>query len=273
MQTETPPAADFAAVIAAIRREYEVLAHWLGALDRARWHGPTACTEWPLQKLVSHLGSGAEIHLLNILQYLEDGEPATREVNQRIWDHFDSLAPEPLYAAFRDRNERYVAYGENLPADRHHARVKSFAGEVPVGTYAQFRLGELTLHSWDARVALDPTARLLPSTVRVHWPQARTTFTRRANAEARGALAGTTYHFLLFGPVADEFTLSVGADALTLDADTAAAPTASLRLPAEAFLRLVTGRLPLATAEAEGEVLIEGDHAAAVRLNALFPGW
>jgi len=53
----------------------------------------------------------------------------------------------------------------------------------------------------------------------------------------------------------------------------AGTPAASLRLPAEAFIRLYTRRFPPEPAEAEGEVTIAGDRTAALRLNALFPGF
>ena len=165
MQTQTPKHQDLAGVVGAIRREYEVLDRWLSAVSPAHWQGATYCDEWTVQKTVSHLGSGAEIHQLTIRENVDGAEPTTQEVREGIWGHFDSLAPEPLHADFRDRNERYLTYLEQLPAEKHDRIVKFFAGERPVAGYARYRLFELALHAWDLRWGLDPTARLLPTSV------------------------------------------------------------------------------------------------------------
>src|SRR5438105_4295137 len=129
MQTQTPKQQDLAGVVGAIRREYEVLDRWLSAVSPAHWQGATYCDEWTVQKTVSHLGSGAEIHQLTILEHVDGTEPTTQEVRERIWGHFDSLASEPLHADFRDRNERYLTYLEQLPTEKRDRLVKFFAGE------------------------------------------------------------------------------------------------------------------------------------------------
>jgi uncharacterized protein (TIGR03083 family) len=201
MQTQTAQAPDFATVIGAIRREYEVLDRWLAALSDQAWQRATACDEWPVYKVVSHLGSGAEITLQTLDEQLTGGPPADQEARQRVWGHFDSLsASQPLYDEFRDRNGKYFAYLDALPADKREQRVKFFAGELPVAGFALYRLGEVTLHSWDLRVGLDPTARLLPTTVVAYLPQALGTLNRRANKDAKQALDGTAWNFALWGP-------------------------------------------------------------------------
>src|SRR4051794_18900252 len=133
MQTQTAQAPDFVTVIGAIRREYEVLDRWLAALSAEAWQSETACDEWPVYKVVSHLGSGAEITLQTLEEQLTGGPAADQEARQRVWGHFDSLAaPQPLYDEFRDRNAKYFAYLDALPVDKREQRVKFFAGELPV---------------------------------------------------------------------------------------------------------------------------------------------
>ena len=85
MQTQTPKHQDLAGVVGAIRREYEVLDRWLSAVSPAHWQGATYCDEWTVQKTVSHLGSGAEIHQLTIRENVDGAEPTTQEVRERIW--------------------------------------------------------------------------------------------------------------------------------------------------------------------------------------------
>jgi uncharacterized protein (TIGR03083 family) len=270
MQTPAAERHDFRAVATAIRREYEMLDQYLAALRLEHWAGPSACAGWPLQKVVSHLGEEAETGLVLLKHNLDGAERPSRERFRVIWDYFDSLAPEPLYAAFRDRNEAYLAYLEALPADKQQQRVRFFAGEAPLGEYLQYRLNELALHSWDIRVVLDPTARLLPDTTRTHLAHILDTVDLEVPADVRARLAGTAYVFMLTGPVPREVVLVVEADKLAIADRAAGGAVANLRLPAEAFIRLCAGRLPLPSAEAAGEVTVEGDRSAATSLNALF---
>jgi uncharacterized protein (TIGR03083 family) len=271
---ETPRAQrhDYRAVATAIRREYELLDQYLAALRLEHWAEPSICGEWPLQKVVSHLGEEAETGLILLKHNLEGAERPSRKRFQAVWDFFDSLAAEPLHAAFRDRNEVYLAYLEALPADKQQQRVSFFAGEAPLGEYLQHRLNELALHSWDIRVVLDPTARLLPETTRTHLAHILDTVDFEVPADVRARLAGTEYVFKLTGPVQREVVLMVEADKLAIADRAAGSAAATLRLPAETFIRLCAGRLPLPAAEAAGEVTMDGDRGAAMSLNALFAG-
>ncbi|HLH22022.1 MAG TPA: maleylpyruvate isomerase family mycothiol-dependent enzyme [Chloroflexota bacterium] len=274
MQTPTAQAPDFATVLEAIRREYEVLDRWLTALHAQAWQGPTACSEWPVYKVVSHLGSGAEITLQTLQEQVGGGPPADQEARQRVWSHFDSLAaPQPLHDEFRDRNQQFFAYLDKLPAGEREHRVKFFAGELPLPGYLLYRLGEFTMHSWDVRVGLDPTARLLASTIGPYLPQALGTMNRRANKDAKQALDGTAWNVALWGPVERQFAVVVRNGNVEAVDEPPGTPAASLRTSDEAFCRLCVGRLPLEQAERDGEVDIGGDRAIALRLNQLFPGF
>ena len=272
MQT-TEQRHDPVAVTAALRREYELLDSCLAALRPERWAGPSAAAEWNVQKVVSHLGSGAEITLRTLQQELDGAAPLTAESRQEVWDHFDSLAPAPLFAAFEERNQAHLGYLEALAPEQRARRLRFFAGEAPVGEYSQYRLSELALHSWDIRVALDPTARLLPDTTRTLLPLMLQTLPRRANADARARLAGTAYAFVLAGAVRCELAVAVQAESVAVEQAWFGGPVATLWLPAEAFIRLLAGRLPLPVAEQAGELVVEGDGTAARALNELFPGY
>ena len=129
MQTHAPRRHEFTSVVPAIRREFEVLDRYLGALSAAHWLGPTYCSDWTVQKTVSHLGSGADLHLRTLKENLDGAEPTTAEVRQSVWDYFDSLAPEPLHAQFRDRMEAFLGYLEAMAPEARERTVRFFAGE------------------------------------------------------------------------------------------------------------------------------------------------
>ncbi len=123
------------------------------------------------------------------------------------------------------------------------------------------RVGELAVHTWDVVVALDPSATVAPDSVELLVG----TLDRVAG---RGKPDGTKrrLHVVTTGPER-HFTLETG-DAVKLAAFEPDDYDAELQLPAEAFLRLVYGRLDPAhtpPVEARGVDLDE--------LRAVFPGF
>jgi uncharacterized protein (TIGR03083 family) len=269
----TSAAPDYQQIVDAVGAEFRTLDQFLVALAPARWQGPTACTEWNLTKLVSHLTSGAIMHLSTVKVGTERAEPLTQEGRQQIWSRMDSLSADQLYPEFQRANREYQEYMEGLTPEQRGMRVQSFAGEVPMAVLTRFRLNELSLHSWDARVALDPTARLLFGSVGPLVEQALNTVARRSSADERARLKGTVFEIDLEGRHRRRIGLAVGEDAVAVEQPGGGTPKAALWLPAEAFVRLAAGRFPLEAAERNGEVAIDGDRTTALRLNALFPGF
>jgi uncharacterized protein (TIGR03083 family) len=266
------PQLDLRHVTELIRAEFDLADRYLGGLRPERWAGPTYCTAWDLTQLVSHLGSGAAIHRHALRAALDGDAPLDQAGRERIWDHFDGLAPEQLYPEFQASNRRYIDYLASLPPETGARLMATFAGEIPVTVFTLFRLSELSLHSWDARVAFDPPTRLLPASAAAVLPTMLRTLARRSNAEARGRLTGSSFGISLTAPSPRQLTLSI-ADAVAWQDQPVSSPTATLTLSAEAFLRLCAGRLPLAAAEVDGDVVIDGDRDRALHLNALFPGF
>jgi uncharacterized protein (TIGR03083 family) len=264
---------DYQQIVDAVRDEFETLDRYLGALAPERWRGPTACSEWNLTKLVSHLGSGAVLLLRMVRSGLEGAPPQTPEERQQVWGHFDSLEPEPLYREFQQANVDVLTYLDQLPAEQREKRIPSFLGEVPVAVLLRARLAELSLHSWDVRVTLDPTARLLFESVGPLVDQTLGWMARRSNADARSHLAGTVFELDLEGRNRRRVALVVNQDGLSVADPGQAAPKATLWLTGEAFVRLASGRFPLEAAERNGELAVDGDRQTALQLNALFPGY
>jgi uncharacterized protein (TIGR03083 family) len=264
---------DFERVRSALRNEIDVLDAYLQGLTAFQWDGPTASADWNVRKVVSHLGSGADLHLRSLRTSLERVPAVTAEERQGVWGYFDSLTPDLLLPEFENRSRAYLDAIDKLSVEEGQDRLmQSFLGETPVVNFVQTRLGETALHSWDIRVGLDATARLLADTVRAHFPQVLDTLTRRSKAEARAALDGTRYGLEVFGPLETRFTLDVTHEALQVS-EGLNEPHVTLRLSAEAFVRLHAGRLPLERAESAGEVLVDGDRDRALRLNELFAGF
>jgi uncharacterized protein (TIGR03083 family) len=123
------------------------------------------------------------------------------------------------------------------------------------------RLSEHAVHTWDVAVALDPAAKLAPDAVALLIDTLGQVAGRGAKPDGkqRRALVATS-------DPERRFTLETGESVTLTPSDDHGLP--DLRLPAEAFIRLVYGRLDPAhtpPTESTGVDLNE--------LRAIFPGF
>jgi uncharacterized protein (TIGR03083 family) len=147
------------------------------------------------------------------------------------------------------------------PEQRGAFRVTMF-GRMPLDLSGVLglRLSEHAVHSWDVEVVRDPAAKVAPDAVELLIDG----LPAMAGFAARKAPAPVTVAITTSGPDRT-FTLDTGGVTL-VHGDGGAPATASLSLPAEAFLRLVYGRLDdPAGLTLSGVTLPE--------LKAVFPGF
>jgi hypothetical protein len=121
------------------------------------------------------------------------------------------------------------------------------------------RLSEHAVHTWDVAVVIDPDARIAPDAVGLLAVRLPTMigFMGKKRDQPLVIEVSTT-------DPAVTFTLDTGGVTL-LPGSTGA--TASLALPAEAFVRLVYGRLD------DDADLASADGVSAAELRAVFPGF
>jgi uncharacterized protein (TIGR03083 family) len=231
------------AVIAALRSGFDDLAGRVSGLNDQQLAGPTGADEWDVSQVLSHLGSGAEI-TQNTLQVALEGKPNPGlDFNKAVWARYDAASPRERLDWFLAANEALTQSYESLSEETRQS-LKIDMGFLPfpvdVATAASYRLNELALHSWDVRVGFDPAAAVAP--------------------EATGHLLGIAGNLAGFlgKPDALEGTTAVIAVTTTdpeqsiiliLGEKVSVSPGApdqadgALALPAEAWLRLLTGRL------------------------------
>ncbi|GAA1587906.1 maleylpyruvate isomerase family mycothiol-dependent enzyme [Kribbella sancticallisti] len=125
----------------------------------------SAAAEWTVAQVLSHLGSGAEINLATLEGALAGTGVPGGEFNQATWDRWNAMSPGEQAAGFLTANEKLVQRYEGLD-DRQRQELRIDFGYLPkpveVAAAAEMRLSELTLHSWDVRVAFDSSAVLAP---------------------------------------------------------------------------------------------------------------
>ena len=253
-------------MIAALHAGDEQLGVVVAGLTTEQLTGPSAAAEWDVSQVLSHLGSGAVITLAT-LQAALDGQPNPgAEANREVWARWDAMDARQRWAEYRTANAELLSRFDSIDAaTRESLRVDMgfLPAPVDLATAARFRLSEFTLHSWDVRVVLDSAATLHPDAVSLLLPQVEMMFgwlAKPATVDARVRVELTDPE-RAFGLVLGE-TPVLGEEP--------ADPDGVLRAPAEAWVRLTSGRL--AAAHTPPAVALSGPADLDV-LRAVFPGF
>lgn len=248
--------------VRAVRASQDRLAGLVAGLDGAGLRAQSYDTEWSLADVLSHLGSGAEIFSLYVDAGVTGGDPPGQDDFKPVWETWNARSPEDQAARSIAANEALVARVESLTPEQRAAFHVTMFGRLPVDLAGVLglRLSEHALHTWDIAVMLDPAATVLPDAVDLlvdRLPQMVGFVGNQAPAPVAVAVTTTD--------PARAFTLNTGGVTLA-PADADDAPTASLSLPAEAFLRLVYGRL-------DDESVIRASGVTLTELKSVFPGF
>lgn len=250
-------------VVEALRVNHDALAALVPTLSEEDLGRPSGASEWSVAQVLSHLGSGAEIGRTPIAGAA--GEPVEPEDNQAVWARWDASAPAEQAAAFVRHDAAYLATVDALSAeqrDRLMVDLGFLPEPVPLLVALGMRLNEVANHVWDVRAGLEQDASIDAD-----------------SAELLVALFQGPLAFLLgFSAKADaieqEVRLEIPGGALVITdqvsvRDAVADPTAVFEGPAEAVVRLLSGRLRrehAAGVEVTGNVTLD-------ELRAVFPGY
>ncbi len=240
MTTAAGQAPSFTDVLAALHSSHDRLAVTVGPLTTEQLAGQSYDDEWTIAQVASHLGAGAEIWELDLAAGRARTGPPGIEHFHPIWDRW-SAKPGPQQA--RDAVAADAALlgqlGRLSAAERESWQLEMFGRRTDLPGMMRMRLSEHALHTRDIVVALEPAATVAGDAVGLivdnlpmlaHWA-------------GRGSPEPVTVHVVTTDP-GREFLLELTADRAGLaPADGPGDATATLRLPAEALVRLVYGRL------------------------------
>lgn len=222
----------------ALRQSQDRLAVIASPLTSQQLRGPSYDTEWNIAQVLSHLGSQAELFEGWLTAAIEGTEPPPRESMQPVWDAWNASDPDEQSRDWLSYNERLVEHFERLSeAQLAGIHLSLFGMELDAPNLVRLRLSEHAVHTWDIADALDPSAEVIPEGVALLIDTLRNSMGRAGKPQGRQLrLAVRTtdpeQRFLLRVDEAVELTE-------TSDPGT----ENELRIPAEAFLRLVYGRL------------------------------
>jgi uncharacterized protein (TIGR03083 family) len=196
-------------------------------------------SEWTIAQVLSHLGSQAEIFGLVLEAGLAGQAPPGREAFPPIWDKWNAKDPQAQATDALRADQATLERLESMDAgERERLHLTLFGMDIDTTGFARLRLGEHAVHTWDVLVALDPAATLAPDAVDLLIDVVDQVAGRSAkpDGQPRTVLVSTTdpeRRFIL--ATSDAVTLTPSDDDVT--------GVSELRLPAEALIRLVYGRL------------------------------
>jgi uncharacterized protein (TIGR03083 family) len=249
--------------IAALRRSHDEMTAFVEGLSLDRLERGSGCSEWSVAAVLSHLGSQAEIGYHTLM----DGK-ADLSAAPAIWDRWNGMTPVEQARGFVASDAQLVDAYEALD-DEGLANKKIDVGFLPapvdIKFLASMRLTELGLHRWDVQVAFDPNAVVPDYIVPIVLEQLPVFAGFFAKTIGRAVTVGIS-------TIEPErhYRLEIRDDGVSLTEGVAAQAEARLSIPAEALLRLTSGRLD--PDHTPGSVRVEGDMALD-ELRRLFPGY
>ncbi|GAA3393084.1 maleylpyruvate isomerase N-terminal domain-containing protein [Cryptosporangium minutisporangium] len=248
--------------IAALRASHDRLRAVAAPLTADQVRSPGYPSEWTIAQVLSHLGSGAEINELLFDAAVNGQEPPVQEDFQAIWAVWDAKTPDAQAADVLTADARLVEKVEALDADQRASLTFAlWSGPSDVAGFVSSRLSEHAVHVWDVEVMLDPSATVLPDAVGIVLDVAQQLVRFAGKPGPAGRI-----HVTLTDPDR-EYALVLG-EQVALEPWDGGESTGSLDLPAEAFLRLLYGRLDPAHSPSVTAQNVDLD-----ALRAVFPGF
>jgi uncharacterized protein (TIGR03083 family) len=245
----------------ALRSSADLLGDLVSPLDDDQLGRPAYPLGWTIADVLSHIGSGAVILQRRLEDALAD-QPTPDEFAPSVWDTWNAKSAgakaDDALLADRALLERLDGLPDTERSSFHFAlgpMTFDFAGFVGL------RLNEHALHTWDIHAALDPAAVVAPEAAAlvVDGLDLIARYTAKPIGTARTVTIHTT------NPVR-QFTIDLADDTVALSAGAGGGPP-DLTVPAEAFVRLIYGRL-----DAGHTPAVEGDRSVLDDLRRVFPG-
>jgi uncharacterized protein (TIGR03083 family) len=249
--------------IQALRHSHEKLHAMAGPLDAGQLERRSYASQWSIAQVLSHLGSQAEIFSQILDAGLAGQDPPGQDAFPPIWAAWNAKSPADQAADALRADQAMTARLESLDdAQRERLRVHAFGMDLDTAGLARLRLAEHAIHTWDIAVALDPAATVAPDAVAllVDTLGQLAAWTARPRGQRRRLRVSTS------SPVR-HYMLDIG-ETVALMPMEGNGIRPELALPAEAFVRLVYGRLDPAHTPPVEATRVDLDE-----LRRVFPGF
>lgn len=258
--------------IAALRRNHDDLAARVAGFDEEDLARQSGCSQWDVAQVLGHLGSGAEIGLATLRAGLAGEKGRGQEDNQAVWSRWNAMGRREKAAGFLHANEQLVSGVEGLDVTARQ-ELKVELGFLPFPADAAvltgMRLNEAALHGWDVRVAFDAQATVTAEEAGIALENLAGRLGVLLGFLARGAGPDMTEATLRVETTDPDRVLGLALGQNVSLSEASDRVDGVLSGPAEAFLRLLSGRLGAGPAG----LTVVSDKVTLDQLQQTFPGF
>ena len=280
-----PAIPDRMSTIELVGAEATSLGQFLSSLSAGDWERESACAEWQVRDVITHLTQAADTWADALHramrgdanpppggQTLQPGERGSEATAQRAIDQRQATATSE--ALLDSYNQGYRKLQQQLEEVRDEDWEKPCfhrRGVLTVHEYVARRVQELAIHGWDVRSAFDPDYQLSPgaatllSDVTHRW--LRTSF-----APLEGSDNSARFRFDISNPVTRREDVVIGSDGFEIEPVGEATPDVTFRLDTSSYILLVFGRLRAAGADKSPRISVEGSQDLAGQFSQWFQG-
>jgi len=253
---------------------------YLGELTAVQWELPSACAEWKVRDVVSHLIGGAERQTESMERgrsgdsnppagFVSPGPAELSATNaQRDIDRSNQLAGhflESFDASYEKLHQQFDQYGEDSwETLAWHVR----RGAMTAAAYVELRIQELAIHDYDIRSAFQPDASLYSGCVPVlldMTPRWLGMCFRPSDRLPKPVV----YRFDVGSEI---YRMTVTGDQFVMEPGETPQTDLSLSASGENYLLFTYGRLSAADGIASGKLMVLGDLGYLGRFEAWFKG-
>jgi uncharacterized protein (TIGR03083 family) len=250
------------------------LTQYLTALPPEAWRKPSACDRWEVRDVVAHLAGQAENYAAWIARSLQGdastpaGLPAAGSATaasfseaaaQRVIARREQLGDQVLSAFITTNAQLHDRLTSLGPQDWEKPHFFNSLGIAPLRLRPALRLGALVLHGWDIRSRLEADVHLPDENLPVVLGLVCGPFTRWLFRPGLRLPVPIRYRFALTGAGARDTDIVVAGDTASIEPAGAAAATVTGRCDTETFVLIMTGRLRLSDALAQGRLVAAGE--------------
>jgi uncharacterized protein (TIGR03083 family) len=253
---------------------------YLGELTAAQWELPSACAEWKVRDVVSHLIGGAERQTESMergrsgdsdppVGFVSPGPTELSATNaQRDIDRSNQLEGhflESFDASYEKLHQQFDEYGEDSwETLAWHVR----RGAMTAAAYVELRIQELAIHDYDIRSAFQPDASLYPGCVPVLLDMTPRWLGMCFRPSDR-LPQPVVYRFDVGSEI---YRMTVTGDQFVMEHGETPQADLSISASGENYLLFTYGRLSAANGIASGKLMVLGDLGYLDRFEAWFKG-
>lgn len=260
------------------------LGDFLTGLDEQAWSKDSACEGWKVGEVVAHLTIAGETWASSLARaaagnfdpppgqsFLAPGELGSEVIGQAAIERYQQSGHQ-LLRDYTTACERLSQALSTLRAEDWDKPCYHRRGPMPVGDFVGLRVQEVSLHSWDIRAGLDPSAEMwedpLPHLVGILPRWLGIAFRR-----GLGLPAPTRFRFDVSGAAPIVMDVVVDGENFQIEPWGGAQADAVFHCNSGDYILLIYGRMSMEQGVGSGRLKIEGSPERAADFTRWFQGF